>query len=280
MAAPFTVLSSALWISLVSLPIPAAMGRYSVCQNPPYLSVREGEPIRISCSFNYSGRRELETVVFKWFVNNVTHQLVKTASNKTYWNDSEQVTLGLRIEGDLERKFTTLIVDRATRNDGGVYVCHVSIIKPLLNQRDLHSNGTVVTVLDAKAASSPIFYVTMSGLALGLLLTVCLLTRTACRGNVDKTAQASPTSGQEPCSSQYNNDPQPFTIASVYSSLRLSKMMPPPRERGGERGGEMQGTEYCTVQCTANNIREATVGRAVKPRGADTSPSEQHAAPQ
>ncbi|XP_067879718.1 uncharacterized protein [Heterodontus francisci] len=199
-------------------------------------------------------------------VGNFTLHSAKTLSNKTY--DSVSSRTRFRIEADLPGKNTTLIVDHARRKDSRVYVCCISIIKPLAMQWDLYGNGTVVNVQEAKVPSSPIVYVVLSVLLPVLCLTVYIMRRVP-QGNVLKTVPTSSISGQELGTNQHNKGPQPFTI---YSSLRLSLMRSPERQQDGGR----QLTVYATVHRPASNVAQSTVSHALELKQAGATSDTQH----
>ncbi|XP_072349268.1 uncharacterized protein [Scyliorhinus torazame] len=236
----------------------AALGKYTIRQIPDSLSVREGEQFHIGCVFNLSSRGQLEVVAFKWTSGNFSILTIKDISNKTY--DTESTEPGVRIEADVRTKRSTLIVDQATRGHTGVYMCVISVIKPLAMQTGFEGNGTVVTVREMKRTSSLLVSMATIGLMLILFLTICLVTRRVSQGKALKTVCASPRSEPGPDSNQCNKEPETFVLGAIYSSLSLSMMKPPGRERGGER----PLTIYATVHRPGNGIGRCTVSHTVQ----------------
>ncbi|XP_043539605.1 uncharacterized protein LOC122544423 isoform X2 [Chiloscyllium plagiosum] len=221
---PFTPQVLVLLINLLWLLTAAGPGKSSIRQFPDSISVREGERIHIVCDFNVSSQAEMDLVVFKWSAGNGSIQTIISRSDEPY--PSEFPGTEVQIRADLTQRETTLTVERATMDHSGLYVCHITILKPLAMQTDLQGNGTVVTV---------------TGKAMG-------------------TARASALGGQERGASQGNRDPQLLNLETIYSRLRLSLMRRP--EEQPDR--ESQSTIYSRVQRLETNVCHATVSHAVQ----------------
>ncbi|XP_043539604.1 uncharacterized protein LOC122544423 isoform X1 [Chiloscyllium plagiosum] len=255
---PFTPQVLVLLINLLWLLTAAGPGKSSIRQFPDSISVREGERIHIVCDFNVSSQAEMDLVVFKWSAGNGSIQTIISRSDEPY--PSEFPGTEVQIRADLTQRETTLTVERATMDHSGLYVCHITILKPLAMQTDLQGNGTVVTVTAVKLRSSLMVYLLVIGVLPILCVAFFLLIRRVSQGKAMGTARASALGGQERGASQGNRDPQLLNLETIYSRLRLSLMRRP--EEQPDR--ESQSTIYSRVQRLETNVCHATVSHAVQ----------------
>ncbi|XP_072905011.1 immunoglobulin superfamily member 3-like [Hemitrygon akajei] len=122
-----------------STPVP---GRVS--QSPASLSVREGEPVTLTCILQTTATEvEGMSFIWTWGTSSTTCSTVPGITSR--WQCDPVPDPGVLIKADLQTKSSEFGITRASLNHSGTYKCDVAITKSLARVI-LHGNGSTLLV--------------------------------------------------------------------------------------------------------------------------------------
>ncbi|XP_030438860.1 immunoglobulin superfamily member 11-like isoform X1 [Gopherus evgoodei] len=212
-------------------------------QNPPMISVTEGEPVSFECSFDGSpavGNPFYEIIwMYEMTHKNVSKRVLAFRMTRPNTSVPVLVTEGyFRGRLEFEKNTSSLIIPKVWVNDSGLYYCEVNTV-PL--HVKLRTNGTHLIVTASPDAVNVLLISSLTAglllflLALGLYFT---LKRRIQAKKPEVSLEMSDPICSTPAPARRESFTQPIGSEMIYSKLQWSKYSMVSSPEGSAHSGE------------------------------------------
>lgn len=212
-------------------------------ENPPMISVTEGEPVSFECSFDGSpavGDPFYEIIwMYEMTHKNVSKRILSFRMTRPNTSVPVSVTEGyFRGRLEFEKNTSCLIIPKVRVNDSGLYYCEVIIVPVPVKSR---TNGTHLIVTAPTDAVSVLLISSLTAglllflLALGLYFT---LKRRIQAKKPEVSLEMSDPICSTPAPARRESFTQPVGSEMIYSKLQWSKYSVVSSPEGSAHTGE------------------------------------------
>nr|XP_048677606.1 uncharacterized protein LOC125622953 isoform X2 [Caretta caretta] len=212
-------------------------------ENPPMISVTEGEPISFECSFDGSpavGNPFYEIIwMYEMTHKNVSKRILSFRMTRPNTSVPVSITEGyFRGQLDFEKNTSSLFIPEVRVNDSGLYYCEVIIVPLPVKSR---TNGTHLIVT---APPDPVNVLLIPSLTAGLLLFLLALglyftlKRRIQAKKPEVSLEMSDPICSTPAPAQRDSFTQPVGHEMIYSKLQWSEYSMVSSPTGSSHAGE------------------------------------------